>query len=298
MKGRARHAAAGDDGWLEGLTLAVRRGMGERPGERRFPGRPGPAGVEVEGHAAYAPGDDLRHLDWNVLGRLDALLVRRFTAERELELHLLLDASASMGAPPDKGARARELVCALARMALAAGDAVRVVVLGGEAPLPETRPLRSRAALPRVTARLSAARPAGGLDLGEALAAHACRHARPGAAVVVSDFMAEPAALARGVHALRARRFDVVLLQVLAREELEPSFGDAVLVDAESGARHPVALSAALRARYRALLDAHCTAVARVATGAGAFHATLVSDVPLAAFIVGELARRGLVRRR
>jgi len=68
-----------DLGYLSGLALHVHRGMGERPGDRRFPGRPQPAGIELEAHSPYAPGDDLRHLDWNAVGRLDALLVRRFT---------------------------------------------------------------------------------------------------------------------------------------------------------------------------------------------------------------------------
>src|SRR5947208_14529084 len=96
---------------FRGLVLRVRGAMGERLGERRFPGRPQPAGIELEAYSAYAPGDDLRHLDWNAVGRLDALLVRRFTAEREVLVHLLLDCSASMGVPVRDGklAAARQL---------------------------------------------------------------------------------------------------------------------------------------------------------------------------------------------
>jgi uncharacterized protein (DUF58 family) len=298
MKGRARHAAPSHDAWLEGLTLAVRRGMGERPGERRFPGRPQRAGIEVEGHGAYAAGDDLRHLDWSALARLDVPLVRRYTAERELVLHLLLDASASLAAPPGRAARAVELAAALARLALAAGDAVRLAVLGGAGAVAPSPPLRTRTALPRVAARLAAVRFAGALPLGDALAAYARAQSRPGAAVVVSDLLVEPEAVARGVVALRARGFDVVLLQVLAREELEPRFTAGLLVDPESGARHPVVVTDALRARYRTLLAAHQAALATAAAGAGAFLATLVDDVPLERFFTGELARRGLVRRR
>jgi uncharacterized protein (DUF58 family) len=296
MKGGARHAA--HDGWLEGLTLVVRRGMGERPGERRVPGRPQRAGVEVEGHAAYAAGDDLRHLDWGALARLDVPLVRRYTAERELVLHLLLDASASLATPPRRAARAVELAAALARLALAAGDAVRLAVLGGAAAARPSPVVRTRSALPRVAARLAAVRPAGALDLGDALGAYARTQPQPGAAVVVSDLLDAPETIARGVAALRARGFAVVLLQVLAREELEPPFTGGLLLDAESGATHRVALTDAVRARYRALLDAHQAALADVAAAAGAFLATLVDDVPLERFFTGELARRGLVRRR
>jgi hypothetical protein len=97
------------------LALRVRRGMGERAGERRFPGRPQAAGIELEAYRPYTPGDDLRHLDWHALGRLDVLLVRRYTAEREVLFHLLVDGSASMDVPADDGklAAARELAMAL-----------------------------------------------------------------------------------------------------------------------------------------------------------------------------------------
>ncbi|MGH7895082.1 MAG: DUF58 domain-containing protein, partial [Candidatus Binatia bacterium] len=85
------------------LALRVRRGMGVRSGEHRVAGRTGADGIEIGGHRAYAPGDDLRHLDWNALGRLDQLVVRRFTAERAAAVHLLVDTSASMGVPGRDG---------------------------------------------------------------------------------------------------------------------------------------------------------------------------------------------------
>lgn len=283
--------------WLDGLALHVRRGMGERPGERRFPGRPDATGIEIESHVAYVPGDDLRHLDWNALGRLDTLLVRRFTAEREVEFHLLLDASASMAVPPEKLQGARELATALAWMALAAGDALRIAVLRPDGPV-ATPLLRTRARLPEALAAVGGTRPAGTLALGDALAGWAARWARPGAALVVSDLMAEPVVVAHGLGALRARGWEVVLLHVIARAELEPDFERGVLVDAESGATHPMALTAAARARYASLLDAHLAALEAAARDAGAIYARWPTDLALEVFVTRDLARVGLVRRR
>ena len=147
----------------EGLALHVRGGIGDRPGEHRLPGRSEPAGIELEAYAPYTPGDDLRHLDWSTLGRLDQLLVRRYTAEREALVHLLVDLSASMGVPADedKLGTARTLVRVLAFIALAAGDAVRLAWLGGEAPRPTSPVLRQRAALRHVDAALDGARAVG-----------------------------------------------------------------------------------------------------------------------------------------
>jgi hypothetical protein len=82
-------------------------------------------------------------------------------------------------------------------------------------------------------------------SLGDALAAHAARHREPATVVVVSDCMAEPAAIDAGLGALRARRHAVVLLQVLGAGELDPArdFTHGVLADVESGATHPIALT-------------------------------------------------------
>jgi uncharacterized protein (DUF58 family) len=288
-------------GRYDRLALAVRAGMRPRRGERRFPGVAEPSGVEVEGHAPYAPGDDLRHLDWNAYARLDALLVRRFTAEREVEFHLLLDASASMAIPA--GDRKLEVACelamALAWMALGTGDAVRTAILaGGTAEVGAA--VRGRTGARRIAERLAGARVGGRLDLGATLAAHARRRPGPAVSLVLSDFMTAPEDVATGVEALRARRHEVVLLQVLGPGELDPrrEFADAVLVDVESGAEHPMALDAASFARYRALLDEHLTALAALAARTGARYARLASDAPVAAFVTGELARLGLVHRR
>ena len=273
--------------------------MGVRIGERRVPGRPQPSGIEVETYAAYVAGDDLRHLDWNALARLDVALVRRFVAEREAEFHLLLDLSASMDAPARDGklAAARELALALASIAIGANDAVRLALLpGGEAPV-VSGPLR-RGAMRDVATALAAASARGPGDLGAALEAHARRCPRPAVALVISDFLVEPSALARGVGALRARGWDVALLQVLGRSELAPPAGEALLVDAESGATHPVRTTPSVRDAYAAALARHLTALADLAASTQSLYARMAADEPIAGFVTGPLAAAGLVHRR
>jgi uncharacterized protein (DUF58 family) len=288
-------------GRFDGLALQVRRGMGARPGERRFPGHAEASGVEVESYSAYTPGDDLRHLDWNAVGRLDALLVRRFTAEREVLFHLLLDASASMNAPPQDGklASARELALTLAYVGLAASDAVRVTLLGGGA-ITSSPLYRQRRNALAVASVLGAAQAAGTLSLGAALEDYARRHPEAGAALVISDLMMDPAEVERGVLALQARRFEVHLLHVVGASELDPagSFTRGVLVDVESGATRPMILTAAVAARYREVLERHLAALRAVAERTHCAYSRFVAGSDLAAFVTGDLARTGLVRRR
>ena len=280
------------------LSLDLSHGMGDRPGDRRFPGHPQASGIELEAYAAYSPGDDLRHLDWNALGRLDTLLVRRFTAEREVVVHLLLDTSASMGVPATKLGAALELAMAFAYVALSTNDAVRIALLGAAGTTSSV--LRQRGSALRAADVLAAAEAVGTLALGAALEAYGRRHLRPGAAVVISDFMTDLAELERGVQALRARRYEVLLLQVVGRDELEPerTLRAGVLTDVESGETHPIALTANALAQYRAVLAEHLAGLEALAARSGARHARLTSDASVSAFVTGELAQLHVVRRR
>ncbi len=286
----------------DGLTLLLRRGMGARAGDRRFPGRPQASGIEVESFKTYAPGDDLRHLDWNAAARLDTLLVRRFTAEREMVVHVLLDSSASMAVPArdDKLGTARELAMALAYLVLAANDALRVGFLAGDAPPRPAPLLRQRGSIARVAELLTSVQAAGALDLAAALAAYARRHPAPGAALVISDFMMEPAEVERGVEALCARGDEVHLLHVIAASELDPrrDFTRGLLADAESGATRSVVLTPATLERYRAALASHLAALHALAERWQARYARIATDDHVPTFVTTELQRAGLVGRR
>jgi uncharacterized protein (DUF58 family) len=300
--GPARAAAARLAGLAARLGLHVGGRMGARPGERRFPGRPQATGLEVESHSPYAPGDDLRHLDWNLLGRLDTLLMRRFTAEREVVLHLLVDASGSMGllAPDRKWGLVSELALALGAVAIASRHAVRLVVLREPAGWHAGALHRRRAGLLAMADQLDATAPGGPLDLGDLLGRYAHRHPEGGAVLVLSDFLVEPERLEPGLAALRQHGYAVYLLQVLGRSDVEPGrvLASGALVDTESGGTHPIALTADVLARYAELLATHQDGLRAVAGRQRAVWTSCTSDASAEDVVTTELARAGLVRAR
>src|SRR2546421_7732815 len=117
---------------LDELVLGTRRARTVRAG-RRSVGRILGAGIEPENFRDYAAGDDLRFLDWNAFARLDDLTIRTYRAERQVELTIIIDASASMGVPEsdDKLGLARVLGAALAYIGMGENDSVRLAAFGG-----------------------------------------------------------------------------------------------------------------------------------------------------------------------
>src|SRR5207248_109548 len=117
---------------LEHLRIKTRReyaGLGK--GSHLSPRRG--SSLEFSDFRHYALGDDFRYIDWGLYGRTDKLYIKLFKEEEDLLTYIFLDASGSMGLPPDdrKFEAARAMSLAVAYAALAAGDRVMVRVLGG-----------------------------------------------------------------------------------------------------------------------------------------------------------------------
>ncbi len=252
---------------LEGLTLrASRRFEGLATGAKRTARRG--AGLEFADHRAYVAGDDLRHLDWPLLGRLGRPFVKTYEQEQDLPIHLLLDSSRSMAfGEPGKWLAAARLAAALAHVGLASLDRVGAALFDGRG-LRLHAPARGQGALwplLRFLASAGADGPAGG---EAALKLHATA-SRPGLCVVLSDFLTPDFETLLRPHLLQ--RHSLVLIQVLAPQELDPELeGDLELHDAESSERIDVTLGARELAAYRQRLADHLEALRRFSNRYGA----------------------------
>src|SRR5260221_13927762 len=112
--------------------LAARRAKSSARGERRSRARG--QSVEFADHRNYVHGDDFRHLDWNLYGRLDRLFLKLYEEERELPVRVFLDASESMTfGEPRKFDFARQVAAAIGYVALCGFDRVTVVPFPGAA---------------------------------------------------------------------------------------------------------------------------------------------------------------------
>ena len=277
------------DGLLQGDHLGYLPGPGSEPAEAR----------------PYAPGDDVRRMDWAVAARTGDPYVRDAVAERELETTLLVDLTASMSfgtVRSEKRGVAIALAAALGHLATGPGDRLGAVVLGdGVRRLPARGGRQSLLALLHV---LQETRPVEGVgpSLADGLRAMTVPPRRRGLTVVVSDLLggSPPAGVDEPSWAkplrLLSRRHDVLVVEVVDPRELElPSMGVLRLVDPESGRHLEVQTSdRRLRERYAAAAAARRTRHVAAVRRAGAGHLVLRTDSDW----LPELARFLAVRRR
>ncbi|MEM7250164.1 MAG: DUF58 domain-containing protein [Pseudomonadota bacterium] len=241
-----------DDGFLKKLerlqliSQKIAKGAlrGEHATRRR--GR----GSEFTDFRAYRPGDEVRHIDWNISSRLDRLFLKLFASEEDLTLHLLLDTSESMAfGTPSKFDHARRVCAALAIVGLSHFDRVSIspfnVALQDGLP-----PVKSRTRIASVLDFLRQCRPEERTDFETPLTEFSSRPQRPGLVIVVSDLLGADN-LFRGLDALRWHQHDVVVLQLLSDEEVTPQVDGVLrLIDAETGDDLRLVVDAELRRLY------------------------------------------------
>jgi uncharacterized protein (DUF58 family) len=208
-----------------GLTLLARHIVeGFLSGVHRSPYKG--FSVEFAEHRQYAPGDEIRHIDWRAFGKTDKYFVKEYEEETNLKAYLLVDASGSMAfrgskKAPSKFEYAQHVAASLAYLMLHQMDAVGLITLDTKVRNlipPKANPKH----LLRVLTTLEETQPGGETamaPLWHELAGHYLK--RRGMVIILSDFFDQMGPLMRALRHLRHRNHEVVLLHVLAREELE-----------------------------------------------------------------------------
>jgi uncharacterized protein (DUF58 family) len=281
---------------LDNLVLGIKRARTVRMGRRSL-GRIKGAGIELENFKDYAEGDDLRFLDWNAMARLDTLQTKSYRVERETEVSILIDASASMGLPAqdDKFGLACGLGAALAYVALGENDPVRLFSFGSVNAQPAYRVTefrRRRESYAGFRPMLSELKCAGPTGLGGAVEYFLNQRRPAGVAIFISDFLVEPKAYKSAFSQLLAAHYEVKAIQVLGEREASGRLGSGAfrLRDCETGeirevTMTPAAVEACKRrvSQLRAELQqfcAHRDVIYGAAIGTSCFDDFLVRELP------------------
>jgi uncharacterized protein (DUF58 family) len=239
---------------------------------------------EFAEYRAYTPGDDLRHVDWNLFARTERCYLKRYRGETSSQLTVLLDASNSMqytSGPPPKMDYARFIAASLFYLAIRnQRDAAGLIVFDDEV-REYVRPSTRQGQLMRLFAGLEQAEPRARTDYGKPLRHFQALLHRRGIVIVISDFYEEPETIVRIIEPLRFHGNDVVLFHVLDPQEIKPELkGPAILIDLETDHKIEVVPEYA-KTIYRTKIKTHIEQLRSRTRAAGMDYHLLVTDQPL-----------------
>ncbi|MBI4559615.1 MAG: DUF58 domain-containing protein [Candidatus Hydrogenedentes bacterium] len=280
---------------LERLAIAAKRvQLGVTKGERKSK-RKG-SSVEFADYRDYVQGDDLRHVDWNIVGRLNALYLKLFQEQEDLTVHLLIDSSRSMsfGNPP-KISFACKLAAAIGYIGLIGYDRVSAESFNS-AGTQSLRPCRGRISAGKLFAFLSAIKAQGDTHLEEACRSYLLRNRSKGVIILISDFFDQDG-FVECLRRLAQANCDLYVVHVLSPEEIDPPMsGDLKLIDCEIKAFTEVSVSRTLLKRYKSNLGGFCEEIRRACLARGIGYVFTSSAAPVERLTLEVLRKGGLVR--
>ena len=257
--------------------------------------------VEFAQHKEYSPGDEIKHIDWKAYAKLDRYYVKQFEQESQLTAYLVLDASASMeyaGRGLRKLDYASHIVAALAYLLIKQRDRVGMYVFGDERVDHRFIPPRARPAhLNDIVSVINdvnergasgAESPAAALDRIAEMASR-----RRSLVVLVSDlFDADDRALEL-LRLLKAQRHDVVVFQILDRDELEfPFEGLTSFESFENAKRSMLVNPTAIRREYQRRMTEFLARVKREYATSGIDYQLVPTDQPFELALLDFLTTR------
>jgi uncharacterized protein (DUF58 family) len=250
--------------------------------------------VEFAEYRQYLPGDDLATLDWKVYARTDRHVVKKFEEETNLECHILLDVSASMGygsAGVTKLEYGAFLAAALAYLMNRQRDAVGLIAFDDA--IIKMLPPSARGGqltsllvtLERLTLgkQTNVAKPL--KDLAEAIR-------KRGLVVLISDLLDEPGRVLEGLKHFRYRGTEVIVFHVLDPAELKFPFEQAARFRDTETSAEVLAIPAAVREQYLQAINELQERYRRELRLAGIDYVMLDTSVPLESGLMSYLTTR------
>lgn len=226
-------------------------------------------------HRQYAPGDEPKRIDWRVLARTNRLMIRQYDQETNLRATLLIDSSASMAyrdaksgnsldRTPDKITHAKRLAAALAWILIRQGDAVGFMSYSTGVTFRSTHASTVQH-LHRLFGSLEQIAPQSTEDSVSVLHKIAKTLPPRGLIFLISDLFLEPLSLRDALSHLRHRNHELIVLQVLARDEIHFPFSDSLRFrNLEDGQQFYEADSSAIRREYKSQLDKHLQSIKQI----------------------------------
>ena len=257
------------------------------------------ASVEFAQHRPYVFGDDIRHVDWKVLGKTDRVYLKQYIEETNLHLICVVDASESMGygtidvdgATWTKYDHATAIAASLSYMAIQQQDSVGLAVFDNQLKK-YLKPSNSPAQWKTITHELTLVPRTAKTGTGTVLDQLAEKLTHRSLIVVLSDFFDDMEAIKKGLTHLRYKKHEMMVFQVLDPMEIEFPFEDVTLFKGLEGLGELLTEPRALRDGYLEQLNQFTDAMKKMCRGMHVDFQRMNSGEPLDVALSSFLATR------
>ena len=285
---------------LETLSLNLKSSLAGYFGGKHFVNRYGQT-VEFSDFREYQLGDDIRRIDWNLYSRFEKYYLKLFTDERQMQVQIFLDCSASMGRDnPQKANYALATAATMGFLAIEDMDKLTFNLMRGEKSENPFGTIIGKNAFFRAISTLEE------LKFDEEVDIEACVKHCPdtitnnGLTVIISDFLTE-SNWKKAVDYLCYKKRQVLLVQVLTPEEIDPTYDGRVnLIDSESvdisdTKNMRIKITRSMQQAYQEALKDFKEDIKTFCAKRGVEYVSVSSDMPIERVFFGELLKVGIM---
>ncbi len=257
--------------------------------------------VEFADYREYQLGDDIRRIDWNLYSRFEKHFLKLFTDERQMQVQIFLDCSGSMGKQnPAKGEYAVAAAAAIGFLAVHNMDKVTFNLMRGDRAENPFGTIVGKTAFFRAIGSLGEAAFDGDTDIESCIANCADTGTKNGLTVIISDFFTD-SDWKKAVDYLLYKKRQIMLIQVLAPDEIDPSYDGRVhLIDAEAGdisdpRNMKIKITSSMLKAYEEALGGLISGIKDYCTRRGVDFISVSTQAAIEKVLFGEFFRTGIL---
>lgn len=285
---------------LETLALNLRADLNGYFGGKHFVRSYGQT-VEFADYREYQLGDDIRRIDWNLFSRFEKYFIRLFTDERQMDVQIFLDCSASMGKENrTKAEYAVSVAAALGFLSVHNMDKVSFKLIKEDAVEDPFGTIIGKNSFFRAISLLENLDFSDDADISQAVSSCANTGSNNGLSVIISDFLTRKD-WKKAVDYLTYKKRQVLAIQLLSPEEEEPTYSGRVsLIDVESGdladpRNMKLRITRSLQLAYQEALKDMKADIKSFCASRGADFISVTTDKPVERMLFGELLKAGIM---
>lgn len=236
--------------------------------------------LEFSDYRDYTAGDDLRRIDWSAYARFNRLFIKLFMEEKQADINIYLDCSTSMGFYEEKAYYSKMIALCIAYISIKNTDRVNIFCIGENIYKKKVK-LSSSNRFPEIMDFIDNIEYKGKTNISGALKEAVSLTAKRGISFVISDFFSDDGYEA-AFKALQFKNQSVIFIQVLSKEETNPSIRGALrLLDCENNSEKSLEINESIITEYKNVLGEFQRQIKEYCTKRGGEFFSFTPEIPI-----------------